>query len=627
MSKPFLLLLLGCLTVSAALVAFQQRPEVIRLRERATTLIQPLRDRLEELFSHRATPAAGPRQASERIRPTLGAWFPHAQPGGPSHRATSAQPAPSPAPFPNGVTLYLKNGGIVSGTLAKETPREVVLQWEYGEAAFARSEVERIVRAIQDTDGDHITMPWEGEAQRIQWPYQHDVVAKLATGTILDAEMTDATPQRLLLTQQVSGGGVIEHTVARAQLEQVLFRPIRNARSQLIEQRLRTLFPAMRWEREGFFTIVTDSPPPTVKAYRRAIQDLATDWYLMFAPLVRGRAPMVQQHVVVFEHWESYMEYALTDGVPGWLAVGYFQPEDQVLYCFNMVGERFSELLEQAYLGQFREARDAVSSQIKGSRYELFVEGQISEFLQKLEQAHAIVRQLFQRLSIEILRHELTHALFHNWRLQTITLSQLPVPDPSETEQKRRFLETQGVEEKRKLLDELLAQRSLRGGPEVQATNAWFVEGLAGFMESSPVGAVNHQRLADLQEALRTRHLIPLEFLHTFRLGSFSGMTTESQLYAYAQSWAFCHFLLARHRAAFLSYLGRIASASSLPAEGEDRTLPWLLEALGLQPQALEEEFSQYVAQLPHEDPFWLRQMQIFLDLRFELIALANRLN
>ena len=134
-------------------------------------------------------------------------------------------------------------------------------------------------------------------------------------------------------------------------------------------ENIKRVFQKMRWYNEGMFTIVTDSPPTTVKDYRRTIRELATDWYLTFHPLVKTRKPMIQQYLVIFDDWGDYIEYAATDGLPGWLAVGYFNPEDEVLYTFNMVGEQFSELLAEAYLGDIREARDKVSSQIKGSRH------------------------------------------------------------------------------------------------------------------------------------------------------------------------------------------------------------------------------------------------------------------
>ncbi len=541
--------------------------------------------------------------------------------------------APPPAPKPNPTngaavirnpaTLHLTNGGIVTGELVHDMPEQVILRFEYGEVVFPRHEIKQVEKSGEVSAPAAISMPWEGEHKKIDWPHQHDVVIRLMNGQIIDAAITSVTPESVMLTHSLEGGGQAEQPIARADIDQLMFKPIRNERSTQIEENLKTLFPNMHWYEEGMFTIVTDSIPPTVKEYRRTIRDLATDWYLTFHPLITGRAPMVHQYVVIFENWDSYIEYAATDGIPGWLAVGYFHPEEQVLYCFNMLGERFSDFLYDVFLGQLREARDRVENQLKGSQVELSVEGQLSEFLQKFETAHAMVRQLYGQLGMSILRHELTHAMFHNWQLQGIRLSQMSEQNKTELEQKREYLKSGDIEQKRKLLEELLKQESATQLPDLRAANSWFVEGLAGYMEPTPVGTPNLMRLAELQAARANQHVLPLEFLSVFGLGSFTGMSNQSMLDAYAQSWALCHFLMQRYPQGFLAYLQRLAREQ--PKPGED-TLPWLMEALGKEQRALEQEFLAYLDAFPKEDPMWLKQMQLFLDLRAELISLAQRL-
>jgi hypothetical protein len=396
-----------------------------------------------------------------------------------------------------------------------------------------------------------------------------------------------------------------------------MFRPIHNARSEEIRKTLATVFPRMSWYDEGMFTIVTDSIPPVVQGYRLAIRELATDWYLTFHPLTRNRRPQVQQYMVIFDDWPSYIDYAFSDGVPGWVSVGYFQPQSQVLYTFNMVGQWFSELLEEAFLSDIRGARDRVTEDLKGHRYEAFIKGQLSEFLQRYETTHATLRQMYRQESIDTLRHELTHAMFHNWGLQMIVLSRVPEADEETAKKKRQYLEAADPQQKRQILEELLDTKKEKGLPEMQAANSWAVEGLAGFMEPTPVGALLVSRLESLEEARRNGQMLPLEFLNVFKIGSFRGMTTHSKMYAYAQSWALVHFLMQRYPEGFLAYLDRVAGEQ--PQDDED-TLEWLLEAVGQDQRSLEREFLAHVEAFPHEDPLWLKQMQMFLDLRQELL-------
>lgn len=537
--------------------------------------------------------------------------------------AAASGAAETPAVSANAVTLYLTNGGVVTGELVKETPAEIILRWEYGDVGFSRVEIKRMVRGRAIEGEQDIAMPWEGGGT--VWTHQYDVVVKLMRGTVVDAEIVRVTPETVELTQRLPGGGMVEHTVKRADIDQLLFRPVHNARSKQIAENLQTIFPKMHWHEEGLFTIVTDSTPPTVKDYRRIIRELTLDWYLTFYPLLKGRSTTVQQHIVIFENWDSYIEYALTDGVPGWFAVGYFSPEDEVLYCFNMLGEDFSELLYDAYLGQFRKARDEVAARIKTSEYRQYqetIEGRLSTFLQKLESAHSATRQVYYQQSADTLRHELTHALFGNWRVQNVVLSQMTDSGKAEAEQKRKFLQETNIDKKRELLEQLLH------GEETQTTvtradNAWFVEGLAGYMEPAPVGGLNQDRLADIQRARRANQVMPLEFMNAFRLGSFMRMSSQSALYAYAQSWAFCHFMMHRYPAALLGYLDRLNRVP--PAAGTD-TLAWLIEGTGKEQRVLEAEFLAYVDAFPAEDPPWLKQQQMLIDLRSELTTLWQQL-
>ena len=85
-----------------------------------------------------------------------------------TERARAAVPAPSvPAPQaaePDArrspvsaldpaktVTLYLNNGGAITGELVRESEAEVVIRWEVGEIGFQRSEIARIERPAAGT--------------------------------------------------------------------------------------------------------------------------------------------------------------------------------------------------------------------------------------------------------------------------------------------------------------------------------------------------------------------------------------------------------------------------------------------------------------------------------------------
>ncbi len=581
---------------------FKQLPDY--LRTQTTTALQQIH--LPAAASTSTPTVARPAGAPTTTTPVLAAKVPMTT-------------RPRPKQIPNFATIYLTNGGSMNGQLVEDTAEHVTLRADYGDVGFRREEIARLVKGGTVPEQD-ISLPWQGKPQ---WSYQHDIVVRLMKGTIVDGKITMVTPQEVMVTQEVPGGGRIEQTLRRTEIDQLLFRPRPTPRAEQIEARLRQLFPKMQWYEEGMFTIVTDAPGPTVKQYRQTIRELATDWYLTFFSLAQGRTPTVQQYVVVFDDWADYIEYAATDGVPGWLAVGYFDPQQEVLYCFNMLGDRFSELLEEAYLGDARTWRDRLSQQVKESREAVFIEGQLSELLQKFETAHSTIRQIYGQLSVDVLRHELTHAMFHNWQLQTVVLSKLPAADPDEIKKKQQFLKTEDAHQKRQLLEEILNRQKQQELPQLQADNSWFSEGLAGYMEPSTVGGLNVERVAEVKEARRAGRLLPFEFLNTFRMGSFPGITTQSQLYAYAQSWALCHFLMQRYPDRFLVFQDHLARERP---KNQDEELRWFVDAMGTDQRALEAEFFQYVDSLPEQDSFRMQQIQVFLTLLKDLEFLESRL-
>jgi len=583
----------------------QQQVEEIRLRLAG----QAIQDLDAPASKDQSTQAASTSRARTARRP---------------QSAAATTPPPSKS-APNQITLYLTNGGVVTGELVSRTAQGVVLRWEYGEVAFSNQDISRLVSGRQIEGEDDVVLPAAVTGAR-KWKYAHPVVFRLLNGSVVDGTLICVDEQQLQIAQTLEQGGTVEITIPRDQLDQVLFQPVENERSQQIRTFLEATFPAMSWREDGMFVMVTDSAlPESINSYWRTIRELATEFYLAYYPLLKDRTPRTQQYVVIFDDWATYIDYALTDGVPGWVAVGYFMPDDEVLYLFNMVGERFSQVLYDAFLGQARAVVDGAVEQVKGavdSRYHEFLEGQGIEFKAKFERADSVIRAYYRHITDETLRHELTHGLFHAWGLQTVVVSALAEDQKAEAAKKRDYLTSTDAQHKRQLLLELLNPTS-RKPLEIQAANSWVVEGLGAFMERLPVGALHADRLYDFQQAQRERLVLPLEFLTAFRMGSFPGIAAKSQLYAYAQSACVVHFLMARYREPFFVYLNRLAAcakqasaqAAGAPSSSQEDDLTWLLDATGKDLRALEQEFLDYMAQFPTQEAPWLDAYDALLEI------------
>ncbi|MBI4437269.1 MAG: DUF1570 domain-containing protein [Candidatus Omnitrophica bacterium] len=516
--------------------------------------------------------------------------------------------APKKLPKDNAVTLHLKNGSVISGEFLWEDEARVMMRWQGGDVAFVKEEIERIERGKVRTEKEGMLFP---ERAPEEWPYRNDVVVVLKNQQMLDEKIASVEKDAVILRRELEEGGVIEQEIHRLDIEYLSFKPIRNERSRRIEEALRTQFPKMKWYRDGAFLLITDSYATWVDEYRKTIRDLRTDFYLTFFPLLKDREPKVAHYVVIFDEWGDFIEYAASDGVPGWAVAGYFSPTHEVLFLFNTLGDTFSTLIEEAIVGQTGRVMNQAAEAVKGQvdrRYHVFVEGQAHDIMKKFAAYHSVMKGWYRDQTIETLRHEMTHELFHNYGLQGIIVSKVAGYDKKEAEKKRAFLEEKDIQRKRELLLELAQLRGTLETIQMEASNSWLVEGLAAFMQSVPLGSENRRWLYLYQESKRKNAVTPIEHLTVYKMGSFPGVAYGAMEYAYAESWAFVHFLMSRYPMQFMNYLERMSREK--PKEDED--ILWLLEALGVELRTLENEFLEYMKQFQElEDPYLERMDQV----------------
>ncbi len=510
------------------------------------------------------------------------------------------------------ITLYFKNGNAISGEFVSESASSYVIYWEGGNIAFPAGDIERVERNKILPGTVQLAAP--DEKNEGSWPYQHDVVVRLTNGEVLDASIRAVTKDQITVRTPVEGGGNIEQDIPRAKIEYLKFKPIENERSKEIEANLKKQFSGMKFYEDGNFTIVTDSYSTWVREYKNILRRNYTDIYLNFFGLFKERSPNIQNFVVIFDNHRDFVEYAVADGVPGWMVLGFFQPDDEVLYLFNALGDQFSKVIEEAVVGQSGKAIDQAANQVKqevGSRYDAFVEGQAQDIKDKFGRAHSLIRDYFRNLTASTLKHESAHEIFHNWGLQSIIVSKLEKNQAALVEKKKEFLKSDDYHAKRKLIRELMSMRHRDEISEINAANSWFVEGIAAYCETSSLGDPNEERLYTFQEMMRKNAVFPIEQLSVYKIGSFPGVYPDAMLNAYAQSWAFVTFLMHRYPEEFLNYLNRMSKET--PKEHDD--LAWLLQALGKDLKVLEAEFMEFMKQyLPLDDPD-IKRMNLMRDV------------
>lgn len=499
-------------------------------------------------------------------------------------------------------TFVLKHGGVITGKVLTRTGKDYTVEWKGEKIIVAAGQIKQIERKAQ---------------KDALWPYKNDVAIKRTNGVVVDGKISEAAPEEIKLLFY-EGGGELEMIIKRRDVDYLIFAPVHNGESRRIENRLKEQFPRMKFYPEGNFTLVTDSYITSVNQYRKALRSVYTEIYLKFFRLFNGRSPQNQNFVVVFDDFNDYVEYAATDGVPGWLAIGYFSPTDRTLYIFNAFGERLEKIIFEivaAQTGRFNASViDPTKNQID-QRYHIFIEGMGKEITDKIWDGYNLYKSELREMTFSTLRHEFTHELFNNWGLQSIVLSRpnKAVGDRI-TKKKKEFLDTEDPAKKKELFMTLMKlQEQEMEGLEMEAAGSWLSEGMATYCETDPVGSVDESWLFTYQEMVRKNEVNPLEFLANFKMGSFPGLCSKAMLNSYAESWAFTTFLMNKYPDQFIEYQRKVSELARTRRQvgKESDDLKLLLQILKKDLPSLEKEFKDYMASYKEaEDPSVKRFMR-----------------
>ncbi len=512
--------------------------------------------------------------------------------------------------------VYLKNGSSISCHIVSESGNQVVVNWEGGEITFSRSEIIRIERKrmIADGDGIRIAEP----VVKAGWEHKNDMVAHLTNGQVIDAAVSDVKGGTVVLKEDLGGGSSIDHEVDRDKIEYLEFRHIDTSESNKIEDRLRGLFPKMKFYEDGIITLVTDSSGSSLKTLKKTLQDQVKEVYLEFYPLLKARKPNVQIYVVVFDTFLDWFQYAITDGMHPFYVGGYFDPIDEILFLPNKFGDEMSQDVRKA-VEYTRKDLNQMSDSLKnqyGKQYEAQIDGAFQQAKARVDNYTDFVIGVLMNETLRVLRHEFVHSFFHSFNAQSIILSKIKKSDQDLVNKKRDLLASDDPAKKTELLKEILKMQTKREKQlekiDTNADNSWFVEGVAEYAATYPVGGELEDRLYDVKEAEKKGELLPLEHLTVYKSGSFVGVEHDSKLSAYAQSWSLVHFLMKKYPQSFLRYLDRMAREK--PGQGDD--LKWLLEATGKDLRVLEGEWHAHIAEMSSpKDPeieIWWRVRDIF---------------
>ena len=513
---------------------------------------------------------------------------------------------------PEVLVFHLKHGTVISGKVLEKTKDDYTVEWKGSPYVINVNQIARIDSKSTD---------------EAMWQYKHYVVIKKTNGVIVDGKISGVDKYTVTFSFD-EGGGSVEMGIDRKDIDHLMFAPVWDKESAATEARLKRVFPKMRVYSEGNVTIFTDSSETGIKSFFKDVNEIYTDDYLKFYKLFKDKKPLAQNFIVFFEDPKDfYMNMYADEGAVSLSIVGYFSPLDQTLYIFNPWGDKIDKIYSEEISGHTKEIEksgDSVKNTYHDGSADIQIDGAVKAYTDAIWDWYYFHQNYYKNLGTLIMRHEFTHEIFHNWRLQSIIIAK-PVVDKDKMAEKKKeildSLESKDQEKREKLFVELMRlQRDEDEDLGIGVANSWLVEGIALYCDTTPIGAVDEERLFDFQEMQRKGNVNPIEFFTNFKIGSFAGLKGQAMMDAYAQSWAFTSFLMNKYEDRFIEYQRLMAEKMTDKKQdknGED-DFNLLLKCLGKDLPALEKEFTEYMKTYEKADDPSLKNVLRYQKLKDE---------
>ena len=507
------------------------------------------------------------------------------------------------------VAIHLKHGGVMRVKLLEKTDTSYVVEWKGEKYTLLASQV------------DHIEYT---DKMSLEWRYKNDIVIVKKNGLVVDGEITDADQDSVKLVFR-EGGGELEMGMPRKDIDHLLFAPVWNKEDAEALERLKKTFPQMEVYSDGNIALLTDSDISWVKSYKKELNDQYTEVFFTLFKFFKGKKPLNQNFVIVFDDWDDFDKVAHTDGLCGRYVLGYFKQDDKVLYLNNWWGAK----VEKFYNDQGAEINkefDQHLSQTKDPADRIVVEGFFKEVTDNYWDWVGLHKEFSTNMTSETLRHEFTHEVLNNWGLQDIVITIDKIDKDKMAEKKKEALDAMDTNDKDKMeklfLDISKLNRKAGESMEFIPANTWFVEGLAQYCQTYPMGAIYENAVFTIQEMERKKELDPIEFIMSLKSGgSFNQLKGEAVWNAYCESWALTHFFMNKYRDRFLEYLRLMAEIRSQRGERVKTTddIALLLKTIGKDLPTLDKEYRDYLKTLPKVDDPLIKLFLRYMELRDKL--------
>ena len=474
--------------------------------------------------------------------------------------------------------IVLTNGGAIQGKVIDESQDMVRIEMDGGIVGFQRSEIESIEHGAKspssDGESNGIYVPSFKTESENDWRagVEHRVLLK--NGEWVNGRITKKTNQAFTVRQQLEGGGAIELDLDLNRIEKIeLWPPKEDDPARLAP--FQEQYPTLKRIQKGYYTILSsEQDPADLNFYLKRLDQIYHDFLTAYFELIDLSRPHDPLDVIIFGTRAEFEGVLKEIGYNEKSALtGFYHFNEKKLVFYNIRTHDFiqKELKETRRLQSLvndlgQQAARSETGQIhgvSGGTIDMAADELGREELRIMSEATGEVAK--------VIRHEGGHQLFH---LTGIT-------------------------------------------PFGVYAGGWLIEGLATYSETDPIGEPHEHALMVLRFELEKNELMPLEYLLNFALGtSFHKLDPMYARLAYAQSWAFTHFLMhGGYKEAFFNFLKEYRGQGADYDSAAEKKL--LEKHLGKDLKTIEAEFSPYIKKLIQETV----DEKVYEDYRLRLIA------
>ncbi len=371
--------------------------------------------------------------------------------------------------------------------------------------------------------------------------YSH---VELKNGTIKHVRFMEVNNRYVSVREHFGGQGELDTRVYRSDIAEI--DPFTDPQPTVTwrDVRFQMEYPDFHLTYSGHYTVLSDAPYYQIASSVEALEDLRETYLDLFNTLVRFPKPEQGLQVLFFSKESQYRQHQTKSAPAPADSVGYYSPLEDRLVVFN---HQFSE--------RTVENRRQISEEVRELLSQPRTDAERQHILRLQQRIEDQIRTHARQETVSTLRHEGAHHLSYTYGVHSW----------------------------------------------IHAENAWIIEGLAGYFESSDPRQPTPSHLLSLLALDKDNRVPGLAKLMAIRKPeSFEADLPGLKAYeAYALSWSLFHFCMQdTYRQNFYKYMEDLQAPLSIHSLMGTARIEHLAEVLKLSPAELDTKWRSHIRSL-----------------------------